>query len=93
MVLDLRTFPAILQGGPVWRPLVINDFRPDEVRVFVALGVPALACALAAAWAWWPDVRAWRARRREGKCPACGYDRAGLAAGANCPECGKGGPA
>jgi hypothetical protein len=32
-------------------------------------------------------VRRWR-RRRAGRCPACGYDRAGLAAGAVCPECG-----
>ena len=29
-----------------------------------------------------------RARRWEGRCPACGYDRAGLAEGVVCPECG-----
>ena len=28
---------------------------------------------------------------REGACPACGYDRAGLAAISECPECGAGG--
>ncbi|HVU64866.1 MAG TPA: hypothetical protein VHC70_12875, partial [Phycisphaerales bacterium] len=32
-------------------------------------------------------VRRWR-RRRGGRCVKCGYDRAGLAAGAPCPECG-----
>ena len=29
-------------------------------------------------------------RRRRGRCPACGYDREGLDAGAACPECGAG---
>jgi hypothetical protein len=34
---------------------------------------------------------AWRrrARRRKGKCPWCGYDRAGVAGDAACPECGR----
>lgn len=27
-------------------------------------------------------------RRREGRCPYSNYDRAGLPAGAACPECG-----
>jgi hypothetical protein len=29
-----------------------------------------------------------RIRRRKGRCASCGYDRAGLAEGAACPECG-----
>jgi len=35
---------------------------------------------------------AWRrrARRRKGRCPGCGYDRAGVAGDAACPECGRG---
>jgi hypothetical protein len=28
-------------------------------------------------------------RRRVGSCPRCGYDRAGLAVGSPCPECGS----
>jgi hypothetical protein len=28
-------------------------------------------------------------RRRRGRCPMCGYDRAGLGVGAACPECGR----
>lgn len=33
--------------------------------------------------------RRWN-RRRRGRCPACGFSRAGLAGGAVCPECGVG---
>jgi hypothetical protein len=29
-----------------------------------------------------------RVRHRKGRCPSCGYDRVGLAAGSACPECG-----
>lgn len=40
-------------------------------------------------------VVAWRlddrARRRTDVCATCGYNRAGLAAGSRCPECGVGG--
>jgi len=35
----------------------------------------------------WSSGRRWL-RRRSGRCPRCGYDRAGLAVGAVCPECG-----
>jgi hypothetical protein len=43
----------------------------------------------------WPLVPCWlglaaakRVRRLKGRCRSCGYDRAGLAEGAACPECG-----
>ncbi len=47
-----------------------------------------LLSLLATAAAWRADAKYLR-RVREGACPACGYDRAGLAAGSLCPECGK----
>jgi hypothetical protein len=49
--------------------------------------LPWLAAAAALAW---PELRAWRRRRRgETRCVKCGYDRRGLpGAGAACPECG-----
>jgi len=54
--------------------------------VYVPLWMPLAVCAGFA-------VLMWRVRVRLGglgECRACGYDRAGLAAGAVCPECGAG---
>ena len=51
---------------------------------FWQLVIPTMAAAL---FAWLVDAKYLR-RAREGACPACGYDRAGLAAGVVCPECG-----
>ena len=48
---------------------------------------PCLLSLLATVAAWRFDAKYLR-RVREGACPACGYDRAGLAAGSLCPECG-----
>ena len=56
--------------------------------VAIPLWLPALLSLLATATAWRADAKCLR-RAREGACPACGYDRAGLAAGAVCPECGS----
>lgn len=53
----------------------------------IALWLPLAAFALPALVLWWPHVRA-IGRAKPGHCPRCGYDRAGLAAGAKCPECG-----
>jgi len=50
--------------------------------------LPAMAI-IPTALAWYLDARA-RRRERFGRCPKCGYDRTGLAAGAVCPECGAG---
>jgi len=60
----------------------------QRVKVcIVPLWSPALLSLLATAAAWRADAKYMR-RVRVGLCAACGYDRAGLAAGAVCPECG-----
>jgi rubrerythrin len=43
--------------------------------------------AICTAFTWRLDTLA-RRRERLGRCPKCNYDRAGIAAGAVCPECG-----
>ena len=49
-------------------------------------------CFAALAWGVWrgPSVIRRHRRRRAGWCVGCGYDLKGLAAGAVCPECGRG---
>lgn len=56
----------------------------------VPLWCPALLSLLATAAAWRADAKYMR-RARAGLCAGCGYDRAGLAASAVCPECGAAG--
>ncbi len=62
-----------------------------EKRTFQwVLSVPlwpfVIISIFATAAAWRMDTLAQR-RKRIGACPACGYDRTGLAANAPCPEC------
>lgn len=58
------------------------------VAVYIKLWHAAGVLALPAVWMWWRVGR----RPRPGRCVACGYDLAGLKAGAgqavSCPECG-----
>ena len=59
---------------PIWAGLAVNS-------MFYGLIVFGI---------WTGGVRVVRnTRRRQGRCTGCGYDRAGLAAEAACPECGK----
>lgn len=63
------------------------DGGPGAWVVLIPLWAPAGLSALltAAAWKWHARIRQ---REGRGRCLACGYDLAGLPAGAVCPECG-----
>jgi hypothetical protein len=71
----------VWRGGVAWHTIS----TPISFGVFVVtLLHPFLLTAIPAGLLWWKDLR----RLGPGRCPKCGYDRAGLTAGANCPECG-----
>src|ERR1051325_7784757 len=80
-----RTYdtPSFGWGSPV-------SWRSDDPRLHggsVALWAAALPIGGA-------TIRIWAGRVRErwsprGRCGRCGYDLAGLASGARCPECGS----
>jgi hypothetical protein len=57
--------------------------RHRSYRVECPLWVPVLVTAIPTGLLWWRDRRP-----APGRCPACGYDLAGLPAPAACPECG-----
>lgn len=59
--------------------------------VSLPLWILLVPIGLLAIWTWRRDTIAQRATN--GQCLSCGYDRAGLASGARCPECGEGGGA
>ena len=61
--------------------------KPHQVTTAVAiLGSAMLVPPIISLVAWWRR----RSKHAGGNnCPHCGYDLAGLAAGAVCPECGK----
>jgi hypothetical protein len=72
-------FDYYLGGGEArTRPLILGVL--NDLSVLLALGCFALSLA------WVP--RALRRRPRPGQCPACRYERAGLAFDAPCLECG-----
>jgi len=53
---------------------------------------PAVLLSLLTTAAAWRADSKYLLRARAGLCPACNYNRAGLAAGAVCPECGTPAP-
>jgi hypothetical protein len=55
--------------------------------VSMPLWIPGALALTATSLAWRKDILA-RRRARLNLCPKCHYDRAGLAPGAACPECG-----
>lgn len=76
---DLRVYwkPRWIVRGWTW--------APDHLfHIVVPLWFPFLLVGAPTAWLWWRD----RGRGLSGRCRRCGYDLAGLACGADCPECG-----
>jgi len=86
-VLDLESpFFVSTHGFELsWWPYLRN--RNPYWVASIPLCYPALLSLVATAAAWRADAKYMR-RAPVGLCAGCGYDRAGLAAGAVCPECG-----
>src|SRR5436190_10046051 len=82
--LHMRRRPPILVPMHWWPRF---DTRPGYANVIIPLWIPLLLVGPAAAMLWVADRRATR-RAAKGRCASCGYDRAGLAVGVKCPECG-----
>ena len=88
---------TIRGGGPTMRASLIG--RKDDSAGMFGVPIGPIWLGLAAdtaifASAWWLILFAPRRlrrtlRRRRGHCMTCGYDRAGLAPDALCPECGR----
>jgi hypothetical protein len=86
-----RVAPAqnIVGGfGSWWPPHPRTMSGPGWTVGVVPLWPWALASGAGAFWLWRGHVV--RRRRERAGCCACGYSRAGLSAGAACPECGRG---
>jgi hypothetical protein len=71
--LDMHGICGYLPRTPMWRGLAINTVFYGAI----AWGLLSISAVLRSRW-----------KRCAGCCVNCGYDRAGLAAGAPCPECG-----
>ncbi len=67
---------------------IYRTWGPNARGVLFPIWSPMLIVLACTCLAWRADVRAMR-RARVGLCAACGYDLAGTAADAVCPECGK----
>jgi hypothetical protein len=67
-----------------WSAGVLSTRHAYGWEVGVSMMYPAALTLAPAALLWYADRR----RFGPGLCKSCGYDRAGLAADAKCPECG-----
>jgi hypothetical protein len=70
-----------------WDDIDWDAIRRPHLWFKIPLWLPAAVMLSSTGCAWLMDSRA-RRRTRLNICPKCRYDRAGLAAGAACPECG-----
>lgn len=87
---ERRTIPLRLAAERVVQiSLVVIAFwtwrRWPAVGWIWVFAVAAIVCFQVRAWA---RERVKRARKLQGLCSECGYDRKGLALEATCPECG-----
>lgn len=66
-----------------------SDYR-GGTTAYIPGWIPVSVCVLSSAAVWVGPVarRRWVAKRRLGKCAACGYDTRGIGE-AKCPECGR----
>ena len=69
-----------------------SDLRAWAWQAFIPLWPFVVVSCAITALGWRLDTLA-RRRARVGLCPKCNYNRAGLAPGAVCPECGSAAPA
>ena len=92
----IMDFPETPYGFFLDRPVrlshTLGSVHVDLAHGYGAVDAPlwflaGLSCSVAVV-GWRLDVVERRRRSRLDLCPACSYDRAGLAAGAVCPECG-----
>jgi hypothetical protein len=71
-------------------PKINWSIEANRGRLIIPLWLPVALSLVFTASVHWYDVYARRrALARINLCPKCKYDRAGLAAGAVCPECGS----
>jgi len=87
------------EGSPrrewYWRLRPASSFDGNLPRSIIPVGFTLNTLLAAGVLMGVVETIAWARRRggrRRGRCPACGYDRRGLAGGdaAACPECGAG---
>jgi hypothetical protein len=79
---------GIAPSGLKWLRWEFESYYDQYGRVVcIPLWAPALVLAIPTAILWRRDHMLTK-RARAGRCPKCGYDRAGLAATIPCPECG-----
>ncbi|MBL8762113.1 MAG: hypothetical protein JNL50_12510 [Phycisphaerae bacterium] len=77
------------ESGPWVRARLDWRWLPSILSARPAWGVTLPSwLPLAVGWVAWRLGRRCGAGNRAGCCPACGYDRSGLADSAPCPECG-----